>query len=48
MIKAYFLGSEVREVREFEPGGFVRIIMKGSGNIYEVPWHMVELKEIRK
>ena len=47
MIKAYFLGNEVSEVREFEPGGLVRIIMKGSGNIYEVPWHMVTLKEIK-
>ena len=46
MIKAYFLGYEVAEVREFEPGGFVRIIVKDTRNVYEVPWHMVTLKEI--
>ena len=43
-IRAYFLGNEIAEIREFEWNGFVRIIMKESRNVYEVPMHMVTLK----
>ena len=43
-IRAYFLGNEVAEVREFEYNGFCRIIMAGTGNIYEVPTHMIQLR----
>ena len=43
-LQAFFLGNEVAEVREFEWNGFVRIIMKNSGNVFEVPAHMVQLR----
>ena len=46
MIKAYFLGKEIKEVREYD-GDFVRIIMKDSGSVYEVPRHLIVLKEVR-
>ena len=43
-IKAFFLGNEVAEVREFESDGTVRIIMAGTGNVFSVPWHMVQVR----
>lgn len=48
MIRAYFLGREVGEVREFESGGLVRIIMKDTRDIYLVPSSMVVVKYIAK
>ena len=43
-LKAYFLGNEVAEVREFESNGYCRIIMKDSNNVFEVPMSMVTLR----
>lgn len=43
-IQAYFLGNEIAEVREFDSNGYCRIIMKDSGNVFEVPMDMVQLR----
>ncbi len=42
--KAYLYGKEV-EVLEYRAEGFVRVRMKDNSNVYEVPTHLVHIKE---